>query len=315
MSVLCHMALRMVSQTTLKESLSQYEESRPFCTNAHLRPPEDFLQRTLMAAFLLRCLQKTNYFIDGEGNDDDVPNEEEQKIGELLLYNLEMLQFNAHEIYETRYEQENELENAKIGYIAVALYPTVALFNHECYPAVTRHFVGRSIVITAVRPLKLGDVIAENYGPIFTRKPLISRQKALSSRYWFECKCEACSQDWPSFETGLETITNRLRCPNDKCTNFFTLPLSNEKLRCPRCKKNVSMVDFLESLKEVQKNYGDAHDLVKEGKTDEATVLLCDGINTFHLISRPPHGTTHVAQEVLRACLAHRGNVYVKSKS
>ncbi|KAK5640889.1 hypothetical protein RI129_009436 [Pyrocoelia pectoralis] len=313
MSVLCHLALRMVTQLSLKESLAKYEDKRPFCTNSHLRLPEDFLQRTLMTAFLLRCLQKSNYFIDGEANDDVVPNEEELKIGELLLYYLEMLQFNAHEIYETRYDNGNQLQNSKFGYIGVALYPTASLFNHDCYPAVTRHFVGKKIVVTAVRPLKAGETIGDNYGPIFTRKSLISRQKVLSSRYWFDCRCEACTQDWPSFDNGLQKVSDRLRCPNDNCTNFFTLPLTKENLKCPRCKKNVSLTDYLEKLRGIQKKYEKAHDLVNDAKTDEAAVLLCEGIDTFHKISRPPHAITHVAQEVLLACLAHNGNSYVRN--
>lgn len=49
-----------------------------------------------------------------------------------------MLQFNAHEIYETRHGPGNRFKNAKAAYIGVAVYPTVALFNHDCYPAVTR---------------------------------------------------------------------------------------------------------------------------------------------------------------------------------
>lgn len=50
-----------------------------------------------------------------------------------------MLQFNAHEIYETRHTIENECKrNTKLAYIGVAIYPTVALFNHDCYPSVTR---------------------------------------------------------------------------------------------------------------------------------------------------------------------------------
>ncbi|KAF5269624.1 hypothetical protein FQR65_LT05963 [Abscondita terminalis] len=138
MSILCHTALRMITQNTLEECLIKHKESRNFCTNAHLRPAEDFLQRTLMAAFLLRCLQKSNYFIDGEANDDVSPNEQELKIGEMLLYYLQVLQFNAHEIYETRYDSEHRFRTAKPAYIGVALYPTASLFNHDCYPAVSR---------------------------------------------------------------------------------------------------------------------------------------------------------------------------------
>lgn len=67
MSILSHTALRMITQNNLKYCLEVYKDrkrDRAFglCTNEKLRTPEDFLQRTLMAAFLLRCLQKSGYF-------------------------------------------------------------------------------------------------------------------------------------------------------------------------------------------------------------------------------------------------------------
>lgn len=67
------------------------------------------------------------------------PTEEEYNVGELLLLYLQMLQFNAHEIYETVYKEEHRFRTAKALYIGVALYPTVSLFNHDCYPSVARY--------------------------------------------------------------------------------------------------------------------------------------------------------------------------------
>lgn len=74
-----------------------------------------------------------------------------------------------------------------------------------------RYFVGKNIVINAVRPLAPGEVIAENYGPVFTKKPLAERQKNLLARYWFECGCTACKQDWPSIKNGLISVSRRIR--------------------------------------------------------------------------------------------------------
>lgn len=75
-------------------------------------------------------------------------NEDELLVGSVLLRHLQILQFNAHEVYETvilpRKDAQPEaaprskFRSAKIVYIGVAVYPTVALFNHDCYPAVTR---------------------------------------------------------------------------------------------------------------------------------------------------------------------------------
>lgn len=74
MSILSHTALRMITQNQLADCLSIYknrmnEKVYSLCTNSDKRSVEDFFQRTLMAAFLLRCLQKCGYF--GNTSKDD----------------------------------------------------------------------------------------------------------------------------------------------------------------------------------------------------------------------------------------------------
>lgn len=67
--------------------------------------------------------------------------EEQLKIGDLIMRNLQLLQFNAHEIFETRLGSAHRFRGSKPVYLGVAIYPTVARFNHECYPAVTRYTI------------------------------------------------------------------------------------------------------------------------------------------------------------------------------
>jgi len=59
-------------------------------------------------------------------------------IGSLLLHNLQLLQFNAHEIFETCMEACNKFQGSKNVYVGVGIYPTVAMFNHDCHPALAR---------------------------------------------------------------------------------------------------------------------------------------------------------------------------------
>lgn len=123
---------------------------------------------------------------------------------------MQLLQFNAHEIYETQNNGKHKFLGSKPLYIGVAIYKSAAYFNHNCYPAVVRYFVGKSIVLCASHPLEPGDVVAENYGPIFTKQILKERQRNLRSRYWFFCECICCKENWPT----LDKLTNycRLRC-------------------------------------------------------------------------------------------------------
>lgn len=68
-------------------------------------------------------------------------------ITELIIRNLQLLQFNAHEVFETLRAGGagggaggggHLFRGARAHHVAVAIYPTGALFNHDCFPATAR---------------------------------------------------------------------------------------------------------------------------------------------------------------------------------
>lgn len=130
------------------------------------------------------------------------PNSEaEFQIGEILIGLLQALQFNAHEVYETKaFESQQNVGGKKMLYVGAAVYNSAVYFNHSCCPDVIRYFVGTSIILCASHPLQPGQTISENYGPIFTKQTLPIRQKNLQSRYWFKCECIACKENWPTLD-------------------------------------------------------------------------------------------------------------------
>lgn len=70
-------------------------------THEDKRTVEDIFHRTFMACWLLRLLKTTNYFPENvktpDSSEEQLSNEE-LFIGHLLLHNLQLLQFNAHEV-------------------------------------------------------------------------------------------------------------------------------------------------------------------------------------------------------------------------
>jgi SET and MYND domain-containing protein 4 len=126
------------------------------------------------------------------------------------------------------------------------------MFNHECYPSITRHFSSTSLIFNTIRPHSKGEIVAENYGPIFTKQTLPERQRNLTSRYWFKCTCRACREDWPI----LDKLSNkcRFRCPREMCEGILPFPRDNKRkdIKCPLCKKNVSLQISLNILDEVE---------------------------------------------------------------
>ena len=112
-----------------------YEKIYKLVTHSQNRSYLQYFQYTNIAVLLLCYLKKSNYFqIDAnyECIDDD-----ETFIGELLLKNLQILQFNAHEIFEL-YTVDNDNFHGESVFIGGGLYPTLSLFNHSCDPGIVR---------------------------------------------------------------------------------------------------------------------------------------------------------------------------------
>lgn len=249
MSILCHTTLRIITQTN--NDPKKLQEVREFldglCKHSEQRKPFDYLQRTLMTTFLLRFLQHSEFF--GRRKTEAVdPTEQELSVGVLILGLLQALQFNAHEIFETRLGDRHRITGSLPINIGVGVYKTGSLFNHDCSPCVARYFYGKTLVFTTTRPLGVGEMASENYGPICTRKTAIERQRALQARYWFKCECRACNENWPILDKMNYSAS--LRCPNPECTNIlYQTSNTTTDTKCNKCKQKVNLRNSLLTVK------------------------------------------------------------------
>ncbi|XP_034939488.1 SET and MYND domain-containing protein 4-like isoform X3 [Chelonus insularis] len=236
--------------------------------------------------------------------------EEKIAVGSILLRNLQLLQFNAHEIFETQHGNDHRFRGSKTVYLGIAIYPSASRFNHDCYPAVTRYFAGRNIILRATRPLKPGEVVAENYGPIFTKRNLKVRQRCLEGRYWFRCACRACTEDWPNFD-DLINKQPRIKCTTERCNGLLVLPQpTNYIIKCSSCKNKVNLNRRLADLKKCEEDYSRGLASVEAEKPLEAMEILINALENFHKVAAPPHRPTHLAEIALASCMASSGNVW-----
>lgn len=119
-----------------KNSLPSHDYRRVYCMVRHekTRPTYSFLEYAFMSTFLVKFLDANHYFdseISGNLSDDD-----RDFIGSLILRNLQILQFNSHEVFDL-------LKSTKTGSrqtvaIGAGLYSTLAMFNHSCNPSIVR---------------------------------------------------------------------------------------------------------------------------------------------------------------------------------
>lgn len=265
------------------------------------------------------------------------PNSEKEfEIGGILIGLLQALQFNAHEIYETKaFEGQKNVGGGKnLMYIGAALYNSAAYFNHSCYPDVIRYFVGTTIVLCTSHPIQIGDGISENYGPVFTKQTVAIRQRNLQSRYWFKCACTACKENWPS----LDKLNNKARlrfeilifhlhiyrnwvklplfqysfyrCSNTMCKHLFNYPEKAKKsVKCPQCKEQTNLEVQIAALKRAENLYRTAAEHMDRDQLRDAAKEFIEGINLFYSVATPPHRDTTIAQESLRVCLSNIGHI------
>lgn len=155
-SALVRLALRIITQHPLeyfkkqRTDLNVDTEKTEFKSESYLavfnlvgldhkRWPEDMFARSVMAVTLLKILKAAKYFGPGQAQTPaDTFTDDEILIGSLLLRHLNVLQFNAHEVYELLRGDRTKLKPCKNHMIGLAVYPRASYFNHSCQPTVTR---------------------------------------------------------------------------------------------------------------------------------------------------------------------------------
>lgn len=240
------------------------------------RWPEDLFNRALMATCLLKILKATRYFPDK--SDENTFTHDEIFIGSLMMRHLNVLQFNAHEIYEFFRGDRGRMKPCKNSLLGVGVYPQASYFNHSCHPATARYNIGQKMVVKALVPVDQGQEVCENYGQVFYFKPREERRKELSSRYWFDCECPACREDWPLLKENTQV-----------------------RWRGGKAKESA-----LEDLKTV---FDCGVDFMEHGQAKEAVDSLTEYINEVYGMVEPPLETVVRAEDKLRTCCNNMGTV------
>ncbi|OWR44094.1 hypothetical protein KGM_213148 [Danaus plexippus plexippus] len=342
-SVTCHIALRMITQNSkdyfmkimqdLKEKPTGPYKTEDYRNIYHLvshenkRTKQDILHRTEMAIFLLKLLEISGYF-NGSPRKISIPIDElktmaldEQCIddaasfGCLILKNLQVLQFNAHEVFEIQCLKPKDgtrflKHEGKSVFIGGAVYPTLALFNHSCEPGIVRYFCGSRIVVCAVKNIRKGEEVAENYGPIFTTVPKDKRQSQLKEQYWFDCKCLPCEQNWPKYEDMTENYL-RFKCDSDQpCSNVIPVPYDCMEfmVQCGLCQQYTNILKGLKSLQDTETLYKLGRAAMGEGKYGEAIKKFIETLKLYDTTLAPPYKSYYDCVQDLRSCMLSLGN-------
>jgi len=236
---------------------------------------EDLFNRALMSVCLLKILKHSQYF--PSKSEENTFTSDEVFIGSLMMRHMNVLQFNAHEIYEFFRGDRARMKPFKNNLIGVGVYPQASYFNHSCNPTTTRYNIGKKLVLKALSPIHPGQEVSENYGQVFYFKSKAERQKDLGGRYWFNCECKACKEDWPLLKDNTKVSW--------------------------KGDANESALDDLKTI------FDCGSDFMEHGQGKDAVESLTEYINEVYTLVDPPLETVIRAEDKLRTCFNDMGTV------
>lgn len=224
------------------------------------RSPTDNMELCVIAFVLLQISKVSGWLPDLGGKEDSNRCvEAETHVYSALLHHLQMIQCNGFEITEMRPNSAADkcrsmLQDHKINYIGMGLYPAMATMNHSCDPTVDLVFYGDKSVNRAIRNISRSEEVTIDYGQLFILHEKSQRQRFLRNSYFFDCCCRACAENWPLWQ-GLPATDLTLKC--SKCSSPFKAVAVKKCFRCENDLSRESM-DALKRLGDLQRKYAAA---------------------------------------------------------
>lgn len=173
-----------------------YENILKLETNSHNRSTDDLFQRSIQACSIgISLLNNTSFSREAFENLDY-----KIYICSLLLSHLQSLPCNAHEISEFVYHRLSPLTSS-CSEIGAGIYATLSLFNHSCSPNVIRNFIGETVFVRLLTSVSSNNTeLVDNYGCLSAIMDKDERRKKLYEQYRFECQCQPCVEQWPTYD-------------------------------------------------------------------------------------------------------------------
>ncbi|CAH2006819.1 unnamed protein product [Acanthoscelides obtectus] len=172
----------------------RYQEIHNLVDNQDKRSMSDVFGRCITASIIYHLMKLISFF---------TTDDEEETFLLVLLKHLQTAPCNFHQIFDF-VERKGTVE------IGAGAYSFLSMFNHSCSPNVVRQCYGSTNVLRAIRSIRAGEQLFDNYGYHYAVEPKESRRTSLREQYFFECSCEACEQDWPLYSSlpdlGVEAL-------------------------------------------------------------------------------------------------------------
>ncbi|XP_076750875.1 protein-lysine N-methyltransferase SMYD4 [Xylocopa sonorina] len=219
-----------------------------------------------------------------------------------VLHYLQAINCNAYEIVENIYDKKTHVwEPRNVG---GAIYPSVSLVNHSCYPNVVRHsYPSGIVVVRTLRFVGKGTEILDCYGSHWFAEGRLSRREYLWKKYCFLCACEACTHNWQY--PSPETMNIKCRV----CSEVIAVIALNDKnaqtipsKQCPKCTEKIDMNKIKSQLKQSVEKRLYAISKMYEGHYEQALPRLLEHIQFIEKFFAAPNMETIKTQQCIIQC-------------
>ncbi|KAK6627196.1 hypothetical protein RUM44_009673 [Polyplax serrata] len=219
-------------------SSNTYDLVYNLVTNIEKYEESDLIQYILTALLLALYIRNHTSYFDVSPDDN---NANFKILVSILWRHIMQLICNGHAISNVllkntvKFKVYEEVDTR----VGTAIYPSASMMNHSCEPSIINSFYGNILVVTAAKQIKKGEEVFNCYGTHARRMKRSKRQEILSSQYFFQCKCDACTQDIDVLEkyTAFKCLT----CKGPK----VHLKDKLKDLVCMDCGENSKVSDVL----------------------------------------------------------------------
>ncbi|XP_064095006.1 SET and MYND domain-containing protein 4-like [Macrobrachium nipponense] len=293
---------------------SDYRTIYHLVTNKNQRSVSDLFKRCSMAIILSWILKESqSYFVDSLSEPYEPSMDDIKIAGCTLFTHLMSFPCNAHSITELQVDVSN-FQKSSSQEIGAGAFGVLSLTNHSCNPSAARFSYGSTVILRAIRFIPRGAEVTDSYGEHYGLKPLTQRRSVLQQQYYFECKCEACENNWPTYLSLSDKY--KLKClmcskkidSKGKCTKCkvsFTELLSKNEIVPYMCNQK----DVEKAVEEGVTNYESAYEKIISGdNSSEMKDSLCNIISLIDKFVSQPCKTYFEAQETLKHYFERQGS-------
>ncbi len=280
---------------------ADYRTVHTLVANSRHRGVGDLFKRSLMALYLLRILEMTPFFYNGGADPRNVSLQDKKAMGAVILKHLQNLPCNAHEVSEmeiasssgatgstTSGPPSGSPRDTTVREIGAAVFGVLSLLNHSCDPNVVRHSYGATAAVRAIKTIRRGEELLDNYGYHYAVMPKEERQRKLHNQYYFHCSCVACrnSGKWTTYP-GLNSVPAPLA----------SLTPADQK---------TTMIEFQRSSKAYKK----AFESVLLGDYEGSLSVLVEHLKLMDANVQRPLREYNDCQEAIKQCCSAAANCY-----